>query len=247
MKIDEGNVMYFARPGNGKTLQMARVADALFKEYRWVQRKYPQLPKRALWSNMKFSKAIEDAHLGYDLHYWTDPRELYGLRDVDILWDDIGIYLATEEWDKVDKRLRKMLIMYRHRGLRIYATTQDYKQVAIQYRRMVKTAYKMTKVIGSRDKSATRPPVKRVWGLIWLRKFDVEELEAQKSGGASLKRLKKDGSAFFPSDWFFIERDLVDMYDSYEELDPVDRFELELIEWRHPGTGHTIKEWVKIR
>lgn len=230
--------LLFARPGNGKTLDTARQARSWWRQYERGALYYPDLPRRRVYSNMKFSKAIEDKHLGIDLFYWTDPSELWTLRDVDILWDDIGLYLPADEWEKVHPRTRRMLILYRHRGLRIYSTTQDYKQIAIQFRRIVKNAYKMNKAIGSRDKSATLPPVDHVWGLIIKRRFDPDDLEAKTKAMVTNSASELDRVAFLPSDWFCIRRRLVDMYDTTEELGIEEHWILEKRVYRCEEDGY---------
>jgi len=216
-------VLLWARPGNGKTLDTARQAFFWFRSYRKMDEFFPNLPKRTLWSNMKFSKKIEDDPvygLGKRLFYWEDPEDLKKLRNVDIIWDDIAIYIPADEWDKVDPGIRKMLIMYRHRGLRIYATCQDYKMVAVQFRRVVKFAYKMNKWFGSRDISATLPDPRTIWGLVTKRRFDPDEIEGQGKTVTDSGKIKEMGSvvSFIPSDWFWITRELCEAYNTTEEL-----------------------------
>jgi len=213
-------VLLWARPGNGKTLDTARQAFSWISQYHRMAMYFPELPPRHMWSNLKFGSEIENA-LGDRLHYWSDPSVLKQVRNADIIWDDIAVYLPSDEWDKVDPGIRKMLIMYRHRGLRIYATCQDYKMVAVQFRRVVKFAYKMNKLVGSRDISATLPPVKHPWGLITKRRFDPDDIEGQGKTVTDSGSIKEAGNvvSFIPSDWFVITRRLCDAYDTTQELD----------------------------
>lgn len=222
-----GIILTFAKPGNGKTLDTTRTVLKLFDEYAFTRKKYPNLPKRELWSNMKFSEEIEREHLGKDLFYWRNPKIFWKekdkngewrpklKRDIDIIWDDVGIQCPNDGWKDFDNDMKDLFIMYRHRGIRMWLNLQDYKMLDIHIRRMVKHAYKVQKVFGSRDKSATLPPLKHVWGLIIKREFDPDEVEAQSKSIADTTKLE---TSFIPSAMFFITKRLIDAYDTTEEI-----------------------------
>lgn len=209
----------YGRPGEGKSLDQARTALRLMREYQRTEKRYPTLPRRQLWSNQKFSEAIEKKEL-YDavsnpnghLHYWQHPRQLRDLRDVDILWDEIGAHLPADSFKDTPAWMRAMFAQHRKRGNRIFANTQDYKAVDINFRRMVARAFKLKKMIGSRDISVSLPPVKRVWGLVVKREFDPAAIEVEKN----IEKLEVEGSGL-PS-FFFITRRLTDAYDTTQDI-----------------------------
>lgn len=219
----------WAKPGQGKTLDAARLALDLFDEYRKTEKKYPSLPRRILYSNIRFARDIEQRH-GDHLYSWESPQELrwcyrehcwqgeekHTLHDVDLVIDEIANYFPADGWKDMPRWLRKMFAQHRHRGIRIFANTQDYKAVDISFRRMVGTAYKLRKWFGSRDISATLPPPKHLFGVIIKRRFDPEQIEYEGSVSPNLEQ--EDEGLFGWPQWFFITKRLVSVYDTTQDL-----------------------------
>jgi len=58
-----GIYMTYARPGQGKSSDTARTVRTLFREYARTEKRYPHLPKRELWCNLKLSEAVEEKQL----------------------------------------------------------------------------------------------------------------------------------------------------------------------------------------
>lgn len=212
----------YGRPGEGKSLDTAKTALELFKDYEKIEKKYPNLPKRSLWSNIKFSEKIEKKYLEKKLFYWESPQQLYKLRDVDIIWDEIARHLPADKWGDTPDDMRALFAQHRKRGIRIYANTQDYKAVDINFRRMVGEAYKLKKIIGSRDISVTLPPVKRIWGLIFKRKFNPEQIEVEKD----IEKLETQGIPKI----IFIRKKYINAYNTAQEIPKYEIKELEHIE-----------------
>jgi len=84
-------VIVFAPPGNCKSLEQALLSYKLLKEYGRLEKRYPQLPRRFLWTNQILNsnprfrlswnqkrkgflikQALADGHL----KYWSDPEEI---------------------------------------------------------------------------------------------------------------------------------------------------------------------------
>jgi len=172
----------------------------------WV---VPDLPKRLLVSNIKFSSDVESEYEGF-IDYWSDPAELVKKRDVDILWDEVATYLDSTQWANVPLELKRFLQLHRHYGIEIWGTTQDFGMVDISMRRLVKGAYLVRKVIGSRDKSATLPPVKNPWGMIWIREIDQ----------SSVNDKREDYKLELIPEFLFITKRLTSAFDTTQELKP---------------------------
>jgi len=196
-------IIIFARPGQGKSIEQARITDALLGEYRKTQKKYPSLPSRYVFTNQKLSHAIEERESDRNsLFYWETPESLkicpnkkcfkgvepHGLHDCDLLIDE-GATLFPAKKDDIPMWLRKLWAQHRHNGIRIIMLTQDFKGVNISIRRMCWKAYLMKKEMGSRDISATLPPLVPfswkalftfkpfVWGIYSKREIDPEIVE----------------------------------------------------------------------
>jgi len=225
--------LFYGDKGNGKSLLMTYLADYLFFEYARTWKKYgTKVKPRALFSSMKFNKIVEDKHLGKDLYYWSSPKQLYDLRNVDIIWDEIGKDLPASSWADTPKDLRQVFSHLRKRGNRLFANTQIYNDIDISFRRQVDHTYRMYKFCGSPDISASLPPVKYIWGLILLFEMDKNSLENESDETKQKLRYK----------WalpraLFIEKQLIDMYDTTMEIPAFRPTDLQHIEYKCPQCG----------
>jgi len=68
-------------------------------------------------------------------------------------------------------------------------------------RRLTSDLYILRKLVGSRDKSTTKPPVKHVWGVITVQEMDPtsydEESSKKAAGFPSFMFLSKQGTEIF--------------------------------------------------
>lgn len=196
--------VYTGIPGSGKTLKMAEIAMTLLKRNKKYFNKTGV--KRMLVSNIKFAEHIEKQYDGF-IEYWTELDFLIKKRDCDIIFDEIATYMDSTQWALMPLEAKRFLQLHRHYGIDIYGTTQDFLMIDKAMRRLVKSAYQVRKIIGSRDKSATLPPVENPWGLCVIRQIDQETMEEdrqkQKLSGVSL---------------LFITKELCNVYDTTQEL-----------------------------
>ena len=204
--------LYYGPKGSGKSLFQIYIATQLFKEYYKIEKKYPQLPKRKYYSSQKFSKELEDKELGNHLEYWSNPRQLYHLRNCDIGWDEIGKDLPAGSWADTPKDLKQVFSHLRKRGNRIFANTQIYDDIDISFRRQIDKAYQVTKLFGSGDISASLPAPRFIWGLIKIAEFDPLDME-------SLNPKFRFSISAFP-EFIWLTKKLVSMYDTTMELPP---------------------------
>lgn len=198
--------IYTGIPGAGKSLKSAEKAMSLLeRNKKWYKK--TGIP-RILHSNIKFSPEVEEYFHGF-IKYWTDPYDLVQVRDGDVIWDEIATYLDSTQWANVPLELKRWLQQHRKFGIEIYGNTQDFAMVDISMRRLTSDLYYMTKLIGSRDKSATAPPVKRVWGIIMVRELDPQEYKEDS------KLNKAKGLPRF----MFISKSLVNVFDTSQEIE----------------------------
>lgn len=238
----------WARPGEGKSVDTARTILRLFREYRATERRYPDLPRREVWVNLKLSKYIEDAELKRDpatgevvnenghLCYWDNPKQLRTLRDVDIIIDEVQNYIPADGWANLPRWLRKLFAQHRHRGMRIFANTQDYKAVDVNFRRMIGRAFMVSKLFSSRDISATLPPVRYIYGIIIKREFAPAQVEQLGVNDPSLNPVPSSWWHSFPQ-WFWLGRILVDTYDTQQDIPEYMPNSLEHIKRTCPDCG----------
>jgi len=194
--------IYSGKPGSGKSLKMADIIVELLARNTKYSKETSNIRKVA--TNMKLSKELE-AEYGDFIEYWSAPEELLKYRDVDIVWDEIATHLDSTQWANVPMDLKRFLQQHRKRGIDIYGTTQAFGMVDISMRRLVDSLKICSKLFGSRNPSATRPPVTTIWGLIWISEVDPLTFEDEKP-----KRVGWD--------WLWISHNLVDVYDTLQEI-----------------------------
>jgi len=136
--------------------------------------------KRQLWTNLKLKPEVEQEFAGY-IEYWTDLKQLTPLRDVDVIIDEVATYFDARLWETLSLEMRRWLAQHRKFGIEIYGTSQDFAQVDKAFRRLTSDLLYLTKMIGSRDLSATKPPPKWIWGISFVRHLDPTIYDEQKS------------------------------------------------------------------
>jgi len=192
-------------PGQGKSLYTARTARMLLKRNKeWFEESGIV---RQIASNIKFSAEFEQ-EAGNFLRYWANTDELCKMRDCDVLWDEIATELDSRNFTNLTEELKRFLSQYRKRGIDVYANTQDFSMIDARARLMVTRVATLKKVFGSRDPSPTKPPVKRIYGLVLVR--DVRNFKT-----ADPEKKKYD---LIP-DFFFIDREDVDIYDTRQDIE----------------------------
>lgn len=199
----------FGDVGSGKSLYQVYKTLNLIQRSIWIEKKYKL--HRDIYINFHLRKELMEKYKDR-LHYWTDPMTLTQLKDVDIMWDELAVELPADKWKETHHEIRRLFAQHRKRGIEIYGNTQDYKMVDINARRMAdhRRIYYTHKLIGSRDKSATLPKIRFVWGLIaiWnLKKSSLED-NAVKEKLSILPKLLP------------ITKKLIQAYDTGEDIKP---------------------------
>jgi hypothetical protein len=207
---------YFGDVGSGKSLVQADLAVKLLKESVKIQKKY-KLPLRQVWCNFHLNKYLSDKYKDR-LFVWHDPKEMIftdypqcsNIRTgYDALWDEIAVEIPADKWKETDLEIRRFFAQHRKRGIRIFANTQDYLMCDINARRMATEVFSTSKVFGSRDPSPTLPPVKRIFGLIWVWRLDKQLIRADDQDRKRLDLLPR---------FLFFNKWLVSIYDTTEDI-----------------------------
>jgi hypothetical protein len=192
------------KPGQGKSLYTARIARKLLKRnQKWYEKTGVLRP---ICSNIKFSDSFEE-EAGQFLQYWSRVEEITNFKDIDLLWDEIATELDSRNFANLSEDLKRFLSQYRKRGVDIYANTQDFSMIDLRARLMVTRVATLNKIIGSRDPSPTKPPVKNIWGLVVVR--DVENILADDAHERKY--------SLVPS-FFFINKEDIEIYDTRQDI-----------------------------
>lgn len=229
------------QPGNGKSLYTARIARKLVKRnIKWFEKTGTV---RLIYSNLKFSEAFEESatitiRTEVDgiwdtekiclIRYWLNVDEVSKLRDCDLIWDEIATEMDSRTFSALSDEVKRFLSQYDKRGVEIYANTQDYSLIDLRARLFVTRVATMVKVIGSGRPSPTKPPVKRIWGLILVR--DVVDWKATDPS--------KKVYQMVPN-FFLIDREDVAIYDTRQAIEqtslPVKKLRIQMVRCDEDG------------
>jgi len=197
--------VYCGNTGNGKSLELARTGLMLMKRN---QQWYKQSGIiRPVVSRLKFAPHVEKKYGDY-IRYWKDMMELPDLKGCDVLWDEISTDLDATNWENVPHVVKMWFRQHEKSGVEIYATAQDFKDIYNGARRLTSRMYHMRKMFGSRRPHVTKPPVKRIWGVILKREVKREDYT---------KELLEARTVSF--DWFTIKRADCELYDTLQKIE----------------------------
>jgi len=202
-------------PGSGKSFFSARRAVEILHRNREWNKKTGKL--RLLSSNLKLAKFVEDEFPG-QISYWDDPSELVGMKNVDILWEEMGTHVDATQWANMPLELKRFLQQHRHRGVEIYGNVQEFSQVDISVRRLTHRLVYLQKLIGSRDPSPTSPPVKFVWGLINMKDLDPRDYKEDEKLKSTSNSFGLDISFLWPWNYMLLDRKTVDIFDMFNDI-----------------------------
>lgn len=194
---------------SGKSYRLALTAVWLVnRNSRWL-RKSGKI--RPIASNLKFSPSFEAwaKSLGVPIVYWRSVDDLVKFENCDVIIDEIGNYFDSRLWAELSLDTRVWLSQSAKVGVEIYASAQDFEQIDKAFRRLVSELYYIRKVIGSPRPSATRPPVKRIWGVCLVRSLDPV---AYKSDDETLKT-----RSIIPS-LMFLRKRYCDVFDTTQKI-----------------------------
>lgn len=196
-------VVYSGLESSGKSLKLAMQAAVLVnRNSTW--RKISQ-KERPIWSNIRFADHfVEYAEsLQVPIRYFRDVEELIQVTEADVIIDELATYFDSRMWQELSLDARMWLAQAAKQGIEIYAGAQDFAQVDKAMRRLVNHLFLIRKVAGSQRPAATRPPVKRIWGMC-----AVFELNPQ-----SYKEDEKEYLSYVPG-FFTIQRRYCEIFDT---------------------------------
>jgi len=158
--------VYIGKEGSGKTLLMGADTKWIIERNAKLFKKYGV--KRAIRSNIAYTEELEAYALskGVPILYWTNIEELETFSECDLFIDEVGAYFDSRTFNDLPLSTRLWLAQAQKLGVDIYAGAQDWGQIDVSFRRLVKRLYELKKVIGTRRPSKTRPAGKARWAII---------------------------------------------------------------------------------
>ena len=208
-------VIFAGLESSGKSLKLAMLCYELVKRNsKWNERTKKSRP---IISNIAFRKDFEDwaKTMHVEIKYWKNLDELISFSEADIICDEVGNYFDSRGWETCTLDIRRWLTQGAKTGIEFYGAAQDFSQVDIAFRRLVQNGdlRMIHKVMGSRRPAATKPPVKRIWGLCYMQSLDpssYDEKNKRFNGGFV--------DMFVPSNYFLIRRRFCEIFDTQQKL-----------------------------
>lgn len=226
-------ILYTGRPGMGKSLKIADVVMGLLaRNWRWYK-KTGQL--RMVQSNLRFAPHVHEQYPGM-IGFWERVEDLTSMTGADIVIDEVANIFDARNWSNLPASVPVFLRQHEKRGCDIYATTQNFPNVEVAFRRLVSELYECEKFFGSDRPGPCKPDPKRIWGLIWIWHYDAATYDSPQP--------KRTGIGFASPLW--ITRDLVSCYDTLQEIKQGEFPPLQHIERRCLHAGCALKHSPKV-
>lgn len=208
--MSDAKIIYSGLEGSGKSLKLAKVARTLvIRNSKWLAQSGIV---RKIASNMNFSESFEAfaKEKGVPIVYWKDLDDLITLEQCDVIIDEVGNYFDSRGWENLSLDVRRWLTQGDKCGVEIYGSAQDFAQVDLAFRRLVNRLFNISKMIGSRRPSATKPPVKTVWGICAMR-------EMEPMGYKEVEK-KFNSKSMIPS-FFFINKEDCEIFNTSQKIE----------------------------
>jgi len=205
-------VIYSGLESSGKSLRLAMLATELvYRNAKWNEKTGN---KRPIVSNLRFSQdfyqyATEE--MGVPIIYWENLDDIIKMSNCDILIDEVANYFDSRMWQDLSLDCRRWLTQGAKSGIEIYGTAQDFAQVDKAFRRLVNHLYHIRKIVGSRRPSATKPPVKTIWGVCLMTELDPQRYDEEKSKFAPI--------SVFDFQLFYIEKQYCEVFDTTQKIE----------------------------
>jgi len=200
-------IIFAGLESSGKSLQLARQAEKIvLRNAKWREQSGIVRP---IYSNMIFSQDFKDGatELGIPILEWENLDDLVKISNADVFIDEVGNYFDSRSWTDLSLDVRRWITQGAKAGVEIYGAAQDFAQVDIAFRRLVNELWQVTKLIGSPRPAATKPPVKRIWGVCLMRELDPRAYKEDEKRFASDSLLPK---------FFFIRRFYCEIFDTLQ-------------------------------
>lgn len=210
--IKDMKVIFQGLEDSGKSLRLAMVcATIVERNSKWRRQTGVQRP---IYSNMRFGIKFEAwaKKKGVPLVYWKDLGEILFKDDVDIIIDELVKYFDARKFAELSQDAKTWLTQSSKRGVEVYGATQDFSMVDVLFRRLVGGRgglFHVRKLLGSRRPSATKPPVKRIWGVCSINELDPVGYDSTSS--------QFKPKTMFPR-FFFISRQYCEIFDTKQKI-----------------------------
>jgi len=221
-------IVYCGLESSGKTLKLAQIITNLAKRNeKWLV-KYGFV--RKIYTNLKLNPTFLEKYQDIIVE-WQDVKDVINKTGCDIIWDEISSDFSALKKEPLPKTVNRWLRQGAKQGVHIYATAQEFHDIHLDFRRRVKRAYTLRKMLGSKRGGENLPKIKFIWGVCMLRELKLDpysELVPEYIGG-------------LPS-FLLISKKLCNVFDTHQLILASEELPLEHRERHCPVCGYT-KIW----
>jgi len=193
--------------GSGKSYAMYAMLESVIK--RNISWEKKSGIRRLVYVNGQKCQFFYDKYPDY-IRQWSTPDELVKIRDSDVFIEEIAVYANAQDWALMPHIFKAWLQLHRHYGIEIYGNTQDFAMIDKNFRRQVHNLLWTTKILGSRDPSPTKPPIKRPWGLIFTRLVPREQYNDDNV---------EYNLDFWPENFYILNKKGISRYNTLQDFD----------------------------
>lgn len=173
------NIGYIGDKGQGKSYMLARELVAILqRNHKWHTKLKLPLRKVAVMRTLGLRDSFVAQWSEY-LTFFNEINDLPMLKECDVFLDDISMRLDSRSWELLTQPSREWLYGSERLGCDVFFTAQKFSRVEITFRLLTDKVYLCTKGIGSKRPTATKPQVKRVWGLIYTMEIPKEVYQSE--------------------------------------------------------------------
>jgi len=204
-------IIFSGLESSGKSLKLAMTANQILeRNKKWLKESGITRP---IWSNLKFSEEFINyaKECKIPIHYWSNLDDLIKVTHADVFIDEVGNYFDSRLWADLSLDVRRWLTQGAKQGIEIYGSAQDFAQVDKAFRRLVNQLFYITKTMGSPRPSATRPPVKKIWGVCVMRELDPHTYKEDENKFAN--------GSIFSLRFFFIRKVYCNIFDTTQKIE----------------------------
>lgn len=204
-------VVYTGIESSGKSLQLAKKARSLVvRNAKWFKKTGVPRPIR---SNMMFSEEFFEwaKSKNVPIYYWHNLDEIIYETECDVIMDEVLKYFDATQWINITMDAKHWLSQGAKTGVHVYASAQDFSQVAKSFRLLCSEVWVVEKIIGSRRPMLTAPKPWGVWGLCVMRSVDPTSF---KGDNATM-----DDISLFPH-FFTIKKEDVNVFFTNQKIVP---------------------------
>lgn len=174
-------------PDQGKSYATSTLVYKRLKTCRqWWEKQVTKVPRHVALDPrvMKMSAHVEEEFgiwpEGY-IQYYDGMNEIHTLRQCDVFIDDMGTQLGARRWQSMSSKVERWFRLQSHYECDVYGNAQSFLDIDVVVRRLAQNArvYTVHKVFGSDRPGDSKPPVKRIYGMISKRRVHYSELDKE--------------------------------------------------------------------